>query len=129
MPASNKLRELVEKGIITEDMMMQSLAPRIEEDLEIRTVKAPSKLKIAGKYLFNHGIEQTHFNHRLDAKEAVSQPIGLVAYGVIGAIDAVVDSAFYLIGELTEDVTFGVSRIVYRAESGWNRGKTGTTHE
>ena len=100
-----------------------------ESVLEVSAPQRPSKAKIVGHYLFDHTLEQTHFEHRLDAKEGIYQPIGLVAYGFIGAVDAVVDSVFYFLGEMAEDVSFGSSRIIFRIQDGWKRGRTGTGHE
>jgi len=68
-------------------------------------------------------LDANHFYQRERVEEAARHAIGLFAYGLIGLVDGLADSAFYGLSELTEDVTFGVTRTIYRFKDGIQRGK------
>lgn len=64
-----------------------------------------------------------HYYDRVMLEEKTRHGIALIAYGLIGMADGVLDSAGYAISELAEDMAFTVSRTYYRVKDGWQRGK------
>ena len=73
--------------------------------------------------LFNHNNSDLHYEQRMDLEEGIRHAVGMPIYGAFAAVDAVIDAAGFIVGELVEDVTFTTTRIVYRARDGIERGK------
>jgi hypothetical protein len=68
-------------------------------------------------------LDAVHFYKREILEENVRHGVGLICYGLIGAIDGLLDSTMYGLSEIAEDLSFGGTRILYRFQDGIQRGK------
>ena len=66
-----------------------------------------------------------HFYQRSYVEENVRHAVGLFAYGFIGAIDGLLDSAGYGLSEIVEDITFTIARTARKFREGLDRGWNG----
>lgn len=70
------------------------------------------------------GTDEEHFARRMEIEENVRHGIGMIGYGIIGAVDGVIDTVSFGVGEIAEDIAFGITRVIYRIRDGIQRGKT-----
>jgi hypothetical protein len=96
----------------------QEVAPVVYQGME-----RESRLKRIGMDLFNHNNAQAHYEQRMDLEEGVRHAVGLPIYGAVAGVDAVVDALSFGVTEIVEDTTFLISRTIFRARDGWERGK------
>lgn len=68
-------------------------------------------------------LDAQHFYKRMLIEENARNFVAVPAYAIIGVIDGLLDSIGYGISEIAEDITFGVTRTIYRAGDGIKRGK------
>ena len=68
-------------------------------------------------------LDAVHFYQRMKIEENVRHMVGVPSYAVIGFIDGLLDSIGYGLSEIAEDITFGVTRVIYRAGDGIKRGR------
>lgn len=65
-----------------------------------------------------------NFETRKGLEETARHGVGLIAYGLIGLVDGVIEAACYGVAEIAEDATFLASYTLRRLKEGWERGKT-----
>jgi hypothetical protein len=68
-------------------------------------------------------VDAQHFYKRMLIEENARNIVAVPAYAIIGVIAGLLDSVGYGASERIEDITFGVTRCIYRAGDGIRRGK------
>jgi hypothetical protein len=111
----SQIREQMRKGEIT-----PAQATDLFQDLHKET-REIAPLKIAG-YYFQSARDEAHFGTRQDIEEKIRHATGTFFYGVFGVLDGVTDGVAYGLGEITEDASFLIARVIKRTKDGWKRG-------
>lgn len=92
---------------------------------EMRQMTDRAQLAIIRPDLGRHLAQEdaVHYYKREMVAERTRHAVGLLAYGLIGVVDGLLDSLGYGVSEIAEDITYGVTRTIYRAGDGIRRGK------
>ena len=67
--------------------------------------------------------DQQHYMTRMNLEENLRHYAALPIYGAVGIVDGILDGVIFGATEIAEDLSFGLTRIVYRFKDGWERGK------
>jgi hypothetical protein len=117
---------------IRDKMMAGELTPAQAKELfdqaragkEVMVHKPPPiKPRLSQRVGPIENIDDEHFYQRALLEEHVRHGTALMIYGMVGLVDGVLDGIAYGVSEITEDITFGVTRVLYRAKDGIARGK------
>lgn len=121
------IRDMVEQGAITpEDGALMFQGMRKQGEI-VPAGEASSQGDVVIKIkTFQHtqkAPDNLYYDHRTETARKTRHLTGTAGYAIVGAVDGVIDSIVYGIGELAEDATYLVSRVNTRAREGWYRGK------
>lgn len=122
MERASEIKRDLEEGKISHEQAVE-LFQQNRKVVPYRPKNSIENLKRIGGEIFNHNNAQEHYEQRMDIEEGFRHIVGTPIYGAIAAVDAVIDAASFGVTEIVEDATFLVSRTIYRARDGWERGK------
>ena len=105
------IRDSVDKG---------ELVPEEAAKLFQTLHEVAPRARVVGYAVGTH--DDWDFIERVEYEEAWRHRVAKPIYAIVGVLDAITDSAAMLAGEITEDITFMITRVGKRAKDGVRRG-------
>lgn len=66
---------------------------------------------------------ERHYRMRVEMEEKTAHIMALIIAPIVGIADGALESLFYAVSELAEDVAWGTARIAKRVKEGTERGR------
>ena len=110
----SEIRDLITQGKISPEQGMQMFQQSHKDNPKTLTKIHPQNL---------YARDQQHYITRMNLEENLRHISATPIYGAVGIADGILDGLIFGATELAEDISFGITRIIYRFRDGGERGK------